>query len=281
MIQSDPLEKDGLYTGETWVHPDQYHASPRLSRSDLVALLRSPAHYRASKERPMVATPAMIRGDAVHTAILEPERFELEYILAPSDINRKYKAGKAAWAALLEEANGRKVVAPIDSGTVEAVSSIVREDRNLAAIFQGEGMTEPTACWTTHDGIGLRCRPDRVFLQPDGTPTVLDLKTSTDGSERAFMSEIAKRKLHVQAAFYIDGMTAASGDKYRTFMFLVMEMTYPYVRWAYELDELSIEQGRLEYQAALSEYRRCTKSGDWGGSSTEIRSIGLPGYAIQ
>lgn len=68
----------GIYPPEELTN-EQYHAIPAVSKSDLDKIDRSPAHYKFAKDNPQPPTTAMIRGTIVHAAILEPDRFEVDY----------------------------------------------------------------------------------------------------------------------------------------------------------------------------------------------------------
>ena len=50
---------------------EDYHKHPALSRSDLVALLRSPGAFKWKREHKEKATPAMEFGTAFHALVLE------------------------------------------------------------------------------------------------------------------------------------------------------------------------------------------------------------------
>jgi hypothetical protein len=67
--------------------PDQYHA-PVLgvaSKSALDKVRRSPAHYRAwlNGTDTVETSGALTFGQAFHCALLEPERYALEYAAEP------------------------------------------------------------------------------------------------------------------------------------------------------------------------------------------------------
>lgn len=76
----------GVYSPEE-LSNEQYHAHPAISKSDLDKISRSPQHYKHKKENPEPETPSMLRGRAVHAAILEPDLFAKEYApeITPED----------------------------------------------------------------------------------------------------------------------------------------------------------------------------------------------------
>jgi exodeoxyribonuclease VIII len=92
-----------------------YHAHPAISKSHLDLIARSPLHYWARFLDPKRVipepTPAMRIGSAVHTHVLELDKWDTEYTVAPDGLDRRTKAGKEAWAAFeAESANGRTVL---------------------------------------------------------------------------------------------------------------------------------------------------------------------------
>ena len=56
-----------------------YHAHPAISKSGLDLISRSPAHYRY--RAPKEPSRAMEIGTAIHTALLEPDRYAAEYVI--------------------------------------------------------------------------------------------------------------------------------------------------------------------------------------------------------
>ena len=98
---------------------EEYHKGPGLSSSDLKLLARSPLHYKTAKAFHPEETNAMRLGTAVHCAILEPDRIDVEYVLAPEGIDRRTKAGKAQWAEL--EATGKTILSCEEAQVVQGM----------------------------------------------------------------------------------------------------------------------------------------------------------------
>ena len=86
----------------------QYHADRAIGHSGIVKMLKSPAHLREYLDHPHMPTPAMAFGTAVHTFVLEQERFADEFVVAEK-FDRRTKEGKEA-AARFEEANQGKAL---------------------------------------------------------------------------------------------------------------------------------------------------------------------------
>ena len=75
----------------------QYHADQSIGHSGIIKLLKSPAHLREALDHPSPPTPAMAFGTAVHTHVLEPDRFFEEFAVVEK-FDRRTKEGKEAAA---------------------------------------------------------------------------------------------------------------------------------------------------------------------------------------
>jgi hypothetical protein len=107
----------------------QYHAEKAIGHSGIVKMLKSPAHLREYLDHPHEPTPAMAFGTAVHTYVLEQDRFADEFVVAEK-FDRRTKEGKEA-AARFEEANHGKIV--ITSEEMATLSLVQR------AVFAHQG----------------------------------------------------------------------------------------------------------------------------------------------
>jgi len=73
------IRPPGIYDADEYPN-DEYHASSIITKSKLDKIHRSPAHFKHSRENPEVSTSRALEvGTAVHTAVLEPHLFKLDY----------------------------------------------------------------------------------------------------------------------------------------------------------------------------------------------------------
>ncbi|MFZ7197521.1 PD-(D/E)XK nuclease-like domain-containing protein, partial [Bordetella avium] len=94
---------------------------------------------------------------------------------------------------------------------------------------------------------------------------LLDVKTFSDASPHEFSRQIARKRYHVQDAFYTDGYAAASGKSVLAFIFVAVQDAWPFAASAVMLDPRSQDQGRRDYRHNLSTYAECLTSGNWPG----------------
>src|SRR5581483_10081660 len=102
-----------MATVEKTLTNEEYHAHRATSHSTLEMFRRSRKLYHAihvarTMDRPE-PTAAMQLGTHVHCAVLEPERFEAEYVYAPK-CDRRTTAGKAAYAEFCAATAGKTVI---------------------------------------------------------------------------------------------------------------------------------------------------------------------------
>lgn len=255
----------------------EYYADPAIGGTALRDALRSPLHFWArhlDPAREFKETPAMRLGTLAHLAILEPERWASETIIAPS-VDRRTKAGKEAWAEFVEKAAGKEIVSAEDAALVESIAAAVRGHRGASALLKGAA-TEVSLYW--RDGAtGVLCkgRMDAI-AQHD---VIVDLKTCQDASPAAFTRSIANFGYHIQAAHYLDGYEAATGVRPRAYIWIAVESSAPHGVAVYAADAAMLEIGAEKRAMALEIIAECTESGHWPGYPAEIQTISLPGWA--
>ena len=149
----------------------QYHAEKAIGHSGIVKMLKSPAHLREYLDHPHEPTPAMAFGTAVHTYVLEQDRFAEEFVVAEK-FDRRTKEGKEA-AAGFEEANqGKIVITSEEMATLTLVQRAVFAHQGAARLLSA-GAAELSAFWTDGDtGLNCKCRPDWFNGE-----AIVDLKT--------------------------------------------------------------------------------------------------------
>lgn len=250
-----------------------YHALDAVGKSDLDLIAKSPAHWKyAVREE----TAAMRTGSAVHCAVLEPERFEAEYVCAP-DLDKRTKAGKEAFAEFQAKHDGKTALEINEYCSICVLANTVRTHPRVNRLLS-EGQPEVSALWKDEE-FQIRCRARFDWLTPDGW--LIDLKTTQDASAGAFARSCANYRYHVQAAWYLDAYQQASGgDLPLGFIFIAVEKTAPYGIALYELDAEAVEQGRQLSRRDLARYAAAREMDCWPGYPTDIQPLSLPRWAM-
>jgi len=257
-----------------------YHKHWAVSKSGLDQIAKSPLHYWARFLDPNrvwpEATPAMRLGTAVHTHLLELDKWDDQIAVAPGDINRRTKEGREQWAAFEAASKRKTVITADDAEVVMAMGRSVMRHPGAAMLLGMAGKAETTHMWTDPIyGLECKCRPD--WLTDDGS-IIVDLKTTRDASPRGFRRSIADYRYHVQAGWYMHGVELATGKRPDQFIFICVESTAPYACAVYAADAELIERGYEQAMLDLGKLATCKAADSWPSYSDQIENISLPGW---
>lgn len=238
-----------------------YTNIPALNWSLLRELAVSPLQFAYRREHPVPETAAMVLGKATHTAVLEPDRFPLEYTVYPG----ARRAGKD-WDAF-SAANADKTILKADEyDTCLRIRDAVRGNQDAAALLDG-ARTEQTAEWV-RDGVPCKGRIDIVK-----TGAVADLKTTRDLGR--FETTVARYLYHAQMAWY-----ASAGAALQAVYLIAAQSVPPYDVVVYSLPDDVLAAGRRIVDRLFRRYQECTASGEWPGLGADgVRELVLPVWA--
>lgn len=256
---------------------ETYHSIHAMSAGGLKRMRQSPAHFfgmQLDPNRPAgEPTPAMRNGTLVHCALFEPGEVESRYVVRPAGLDGRTKEGKA-WIA----EQTREVVDASQMAAAVAQANAVRALPDVAALL-ADGYPESSAFWLDDNtGELCKCRPDWVSPAGDGV-ILVDGKTCQDASPDGFGRAIWNFAYHLQAAWYSDGFTAATGLRVHGFVFAAVESAWPHAAAAYMLGDDVLDAARRENRRLLDRYAECRRTGQWPGYASSISLINLPKWA--
>ncbi|WP_158595343.1 PD-(D/E)XK nuclease-like domain-containing protein [Galactobacter caseinivorans] len=260
----------GAYDG---IRNADYHADPALGSTSLKTLAKpgGQAKFKAAQERPQEHKTAFDLGTAAHSLILEGDLTGLAIIDAENYLTKAAK--EARNAAYAED---KTPLLPHEFAAVQAMQDAVMNHPLAAKAFTGH-TPERSIFWEHETGRMLKCRPDA--LRPG---LIVDLKTANTAEPNEWGRDAGKFRYHQQAAHYIDGIKAVTGETL-PFAFVVVEKEYPHlVSWIEfdpnMLDEDGrddIDRGRALNALALARLAESERTGLWPGYPTSSR-ISLP-----
>lgn len=261
------------YPSKLVVSAAEYHAHAAVGSSSLRTILKSsPAHFLYDRENPSESTPAQEFGTTIHQAILEPNVFKAQMVVKPKFAGTGSRAHAEAWAL---ENHGKTIVTEDQLDIVSGILKSISKHSIASSILAG-GASEESYFWRDADsGILCKCRPD---FNREGR-IVVDVKSTLDASYRSMQRDIANFKYHVQAAYYLDGITQVLGQTHDTFLILAVEKSAPYGVQVFEIDEATIEAGRQEYKRALMILKKCQETGVYPAYPDALTPLALPAWA--
>lgn len=282
---------------------EQYHAGDGVSKSILDLVRKAPAlvQWNRAAPRDEERVVAVDVGDALHALLLEPHRFDTEYVadfkppagcintiddlkkaLGKLGIKAPSAASKGTLTELLLEAdpnapvsdrmreewaaglNGRTVLSAEDVRKLQLMRESVLAHPYARMLIESEGDVEPSIYWTDPEtGLLCRCRPDKHVA---AHRIVVDVKTTSNMAQ--FAASIEDYRYHVQDPFYSDGYAQHFGELPRAFLFLVVSTTRDAGRFPVRIFAITPEDreyGRQLMREDLATYAECQRSGIWPG----------------
>ena len=251
---------------------EAYHLDPALSASGAKTIaMQSLAHYRYGKRT--INAAAADLGTAVHTMVLEPHLTDAIRIGGENKRGNAWKEAKAAC-----DAEGSLCLTDGEYKEAKDMAEAVLSNPTAADLLSGDLVAEASVFATdVFHNVPLRCRPDG-WRRDIGA--IVDLKTTIDPSPEGFAKQAANFGYHIQDIFYRRVMMLAGHDIDR-FIFVAVGKDAPYPVGVYELDSVSLDEGRAAVQYALEQYATAQKSGIYGYGYGELQTLRIPPWSLK
>lgn len=255
----------------------EYRRHPAISRSELWRIHESPQKFKYFKEHPVEPTPALLFGQVFHKMALEPDNFDLEFVVMP-DVDRRTNVGKDAWREFMEQAENKTVI-PAEmyeqaESMCEALMSVPFAQKLL------NGPREIPFFWVDElTGEECKCRADCLNTQYS-QPIIVDVKSAADASTETFIREAIKYGYDFQAAMYTEGVSKHIQQR-PLFVFIVVEKTPPYAVNILQADDLLLQRGHNLFREYIEIYHDCKLTGNWYGylgKHNQINTLALPAW---
>ena len=273
-----------LNYNESLLDEKTYRKHPAWAASDLRLLAKGYGFYTHKRDNPdeYGYTAALRAGTITHTAVLEPSKFQNEYIVPP-EINRRTKAGKAEWAEWQEEHGDKVAITKEELTRSNTLRQHVFANPKAADMLVG-GMAEVPLTWQ-EEHLGktwdFKGRADYIKTFGD-TMLVIDLKTTQDASYKAFQRSVANWDYSLQSAHYKRGVEILHPDYDVHFIWVVIEKGAPYGCAVYSCSNEIYEHGdetKMRGLENLLEGERSDSKTAVLPYGSEIRPMRLPAWA--
>lgn len=178
------------------------------------------------------------------------------------------KAGKAKAAELAEA--GVPLLSASEVETFEQMAASVKASQ-LASGFLKGGKAERSIFWKDDEtGVWCKARPD--YLSPFAC---VDLKTTQDAHPLEFSRSAAQLAYDIQAAFYLRGILAATGEL-PLFVFVAVGKTAPYQTSVHALSDVQLERADELVSKLLWQWKGCLESGNYPGIQDSLHTFSFP-----
>lgn len=258
---------------------DYRAATDYVSISELKSFDQSPfSYFKRYIEKlpdPNSKASGLAFGSLCHTLILEPHKFDEEYVV--SDIRKDERT--AAYKDLLATVGNRKVISSAELARAEQVANAATPylDKFLPLTVEESYFYEGKAFKTK-----VKARFDGWA---DNGNCIVDIKTTSDVPTHEAMSRtILNFKYFWQCAFYMDVRKAITGEMPKAFYFVFCQTNFPYSVSLFKASKEMIEIGRQEYKASLAKLYaalRDKRIENFPKLPRQPAEIGLPDYYMR
>lgn len=267
----------------------EYHSQDCVSASKLRVFKRKPGgaalYYQRfiSKSLKDEDTDAKVEGRALHTLVLEPEKFDAEFAIAPEGIDRRTTIGKAAWTAFEHTAQGKSILKREVANRLSGMAGMVHAHPAAQILFANG---EAEVSWRVKAGglkhlPPLQCRTDWFVAEgcelSDGRPCVVDVKTAATLEEDAFGNfhrGVEDHAYHMQAALYM-AILGGLGIQCFDFFFVAVEKCAPFGVEVYKLRDRELKEGQDVAERLLINLDRCYARHEWPNTSPLVKELKL------
>ena len=230
----------------------------------------SPQHYRWRLDNPPEETPSMTLGRAIHTAVLEPDRFPLDYVVwdGGRKAGQAYEDFKAVNA-------GRTILKLEEYEQALAIRDAVRSHRD-ARRYLRRGKPEQTLTWVDA-ATGLPCKARLDWLAPRW---LLELKSTRSIDEREWRNTVTYSLYYGQLAFYRMGLRAQHPRRKAPAVKLIaVENCAPYEVVVFDVPDEVLDAGEDLAASLLARVKECRARKSWPGRYSGEQTLSLPGWA--
>ena len=261
---------------------------------------RCPAAWRYKDEEDE-QSKALIFGTGSHTALLEPDRFEAEYVRMPtkedfgddllvtvSDMNSWAKergikglSGKTKaevvkiiqatgesvniYDVIREEAekaaSGKQMLEGNDDDSIQQMRAVIHANRYYSSLLSG--------AYSEVSILGdLLREPSKVrfdCLTRGGD--IIDYKTTVSAKPDEFFRHAARLGYFMKMAMQHDMFVEAYGHAPRSVNLLVQEKKSPFIPALIRLTDEQLQIGRIQLRSAMEIYKACKNANSWPGYS--------------
>jgi len=168
--------------------------------------------------------------------------------------DKRTKAGKQGYADFMALNEGKT---HLDIKQYESMKGMMKSIQSSSSVQAAMKMGVPElSVFGKMGGVMCRCRPDWVDTNRG---IMFDLKTSRDASESSFVKSAFNFGYHRQAAFYLDLFYEVTGQRLRSYGYIVVENLPPFALNMFSLFGDFYGIGRSTYEPLMEVYKRATE----------------------
>jgi hypothetical protein len=212
------------------------------------------------------------QGRAFHTAVLEPDRFYLDFACWYGGDRKGRK-----WDEFCLAHAEQTIITAKQYDAACRMRDAIFEDDVAGPLMRAKGRSELTVRFK-HEATGVMCkvRLDRLTT----SPTLIDLKSTVNVSEAPFTNISGRYEYALQLALYRAAVVSALGIAPPT-KIIAVQKEAPWDVVVYDLPESTLVIGMERAERALRLFAECNASGKWPGvAGGKELSLGVPAWLV-
>lgn len=267
----DEIELSGYISGM----PDNvYHSTYGFTSKSSLHKFANTTPFRFFNEQNKSPSRAMQIGSALHAMVLEPEKFNREYVLLPEISDRRQPEYKQAKKALGEDF----VFVSGEAENLKGMFDSLMANDKARELLHLDGWNEISGFHKDKEtGVNIRHRFDRLTK----CGYAVDLKKTQSVKPEELSRTIFNFGYHWQDALYSDAYNEITGEELKGFYFIFVEENYPHEVAVVYLDDISKAIGRDEYKLALKQYSETINNRDQVHNNNPAQMVSLPEWVLR
>lgn len=222
---------------------NNYYQVDRFSQSQAKLILRSIDTYLKNGKK---ATPAMIAGNALHTWLLERDKFNDRYILQPEDMKLTNSVKDERVKPFLErvKADNLEIIKYADYQHWEYWEREISLHPLSPQVLCGEKVEFETEIYFEYDDVECKCKLDILNFDKR---LVADYKTIADCDK----AENVARYEHAMQAYVYQYATEQWHDFKPVMNWIYLEKAFPNGIKFIQFSEETLNFGRIQWEKAI------------------------------
>lgn len=229
---------------------EAYHAAPGISKSHLDTIANgSPRHYwqeYINPDRPARhETEALMLGNAIHAAVLQPSLFEFHYAAEPEGpdgkkLDKRKKIDKEIYDQFMRESRGKTPITRFQYNICLGIRDAIQKHPIARGLLQGGVAEQSFFCIDPETRALRKCRAD--YLTED---YVIDIKSTLDAGPDSFERDATNLRYDVAVPWYLDTIDLTRGlARPRKWIWLAIEKAEPFAIGIYYAQQHDIIAAR-------------------------------------
>lgn len=257
----------GIYYGMPF---DEYVAIDAVNSSSLKNMVVSALNYNFKKGLADSPSKSMDIGRVAHLGILEPEKYNNDYIVYDG-----IRRGKE-WESFKADNMGKEILNVSEN---ERVNNMMQSaSTHVAARKIISDCTSEVTVIFIEQSSGILCKA-RIDCYDRALRYFADLKTAREVEPWAFARQSASLYYHFQYAFYRIALHSVFGV-WIPVKCIAVQNNAPFDTVVFNVSTHTVDVGMKLVMESLTKLKECRESGDWPGISSDEVDLELPAWAV-